>query len=70
VLQREAEEKLRVNQSLLAEVEQNIDLYNASISSVNACLEVMSCDRQKLPLLELTTLPLPTGSVNQTAVTV
>jgi replication fork clamp-binding protein CrfC len=65
VLQREAEEKLRVNQSLLAEVEQNIDLYNASISSVNACLEVMSCDRQKLPLLELTILPLPEPGVKQ-----
>jgi hypothetical protein len=70
VLQREAEEKLRLNQSLLAAVEQNIDLYNASISSVNACLEVMSCDRQKLPLLELTTLHLPANSVNPIAVAV
>jgi replication fork clamp-binding protein CrfC len=67
VLQREAEEKLRLNQSLLAEVEQNIDLYNASITGVNTCLEVMSCDRQKLPLLELTTLHLPSGIVSQIA---
>jgi replication fork clamp-binding protein CrfC len=53
VLQKEAEEKLRSNQRLLAELEQNIDLYNDAIVGLNACLEVMSCDRQKLPLLEL-----------------
>jgi replication fork clamp-binding protein CrfC len=53
VLQKEAEEKLRNQQSLLAELEQNIGLYDESIVGVNRCLEVMGCDRQKLPLIEL-----------------
>jgi replication fork clamp-binding protein CrfC len=53
VLQKEAEEKLRSSQRLLAELEQMMDRYNESIAGVNGCLEAMGCDRQRLPLLEL-----------------
>ncbi len=53
VLQKEAEEKLRNSQSLLAELEQDMSRYNTAIAGVNACLEVMGCDRQKLPLIEI-----------------
>jgi replication fork clamp-binding protein CrfC len=63
VLQKEAEEKLRSNQRLLAELEQNIDLYNDAIAGLNTCLEVMSCDRQKLPLLELETIHPPNRGI-------
>jgi hypothetical protein len=70
VLQKEAEEKLRSNQRLLAELEQNIDLYNGAIAGLNSCLEVMSCDRQKLPLLELATVHTPEKGVKQAILTV
>jgi replication fork clamp-binding protein CrfC len=52
-LQKEAEEKLRSNQRRLADLEQQIGLYNDAIAGLNTCLEVMGCDRQKLPLLVL-----------------
>jgi hypothetical protein len=37
----------------LADLEQQIGLYNEAIAGLNTCLEVMGCDRQKLPLLVL-----------------
>jgi replication fork clamp-binding protein CrfC len=69
VLQKEAEEKLRSNQRLLAELEQNIDLYNGAIAGLNSCLEVMSCDRQKLPLLELATVHSPEKAMKRADLT-
>jgi citrate lyase gamma subunit len=53
VLQKEAEEKFRANQQQMADLEQDISRYNDSIAGINGCLEVMGCDRQKLPLLDL-----------------
>ncbi len=51
VLDKEAEEKIRYNQRSQAEVEQKIGVYNQAIATVNACLELVQLDRQKLPAI-------------------
>ncbi len=51
VLDKEAEEKIRSNQQKQVELEQKIEHYNQSVSGINACLETMQLDRQKLPAI-------------------
>jgi replication fork clamp-binding protein CrfC len=61
VLDKEAEEKIRGNQRKQADLEQKIEQYNQAVAGINACLEVMQLDRQKLPVIskdELIILPL------------
>ena len=61
VLDKEAEEKIRGNQRKQADLEQKIEQYNQAVAGINACLEVMQLDRQKLPIIskdELIILPL------------
>jgi len=50
-LEKEAGDKIKNNQRLLAEVEQKIANYNKSIQGINSCLELMQLDRKKLPTL-------------------
>ncbi len=51
ILDKEAEEKIRSNQRQQVELEQKIEQYNQSVSGINACLETMQLDRQKLPAI-------------------
>ncbi len=51
ILDKEAEEKIRGNRQKQSELEQKIELYNQSTSGINACLEAMQLDRQKLPTI-------------------
>jgi hypothetical protein len=61
VLEKEAEEKIRQNQRQLAEVEQQIGVFNEAVEGINSCLEAMQLDRHRLPTLnhsELLFLPV------------
>jgi replication fork clamp-binding protein CrfC len=51
VLEKEAEEKIRQNQRLLADVEQKIGVFNEAVEGINGCLEMMQLDRHRLPTL-------------------
>jgi replication fork clamp-binding protein CrfC len=60
-LEKEAEEKIRQNQRQLAEVEQQIGVFNEAVEGINGCLEAMQLDRHRLPTLnqsELLLLPV------------
>jgi tetratricopeptide (TPR) repeat protein len=62
-LEKEAEEKIRQNQRLLAEVEQKIGVFNEAVEGINGCLEMMQLDRHRLPTLNQADLLLVnTGS--------
>jgi replication fork clamp-binding protein CrfC len=50
-LEKEAGEKIKNNQRLLAGVKSNIGAYNQAASAINACLEAMQLDRKKLPTI-------------------
>ncbi len=55
-LEKEADEKIRQNQRQLAEVEQQIDIYNQAVEGINSCLEAMQLDRHRLPILDRSVL--------------
>jgi membrane-bound lytic murein transglycosylase B len=57
-LEKEAEEKIRQNQRQLAEVEQQIGLFNDAVGGINSCLEAMQLDRHRLPTLDRSDLLL------------
>jgi len=50
-LEKEAEEKIRHNQRLQAEIEHNIEVYNQAVSGINNCLQAMQLDRKQLPVI-------------------
>jgi replication fork clamp-binding protein CrfC len=50
-LEKEAEEKIIVNQRLLSEVEQKIEVYNAAVIGINGCLEGMGLYDHKLAVI-------------------
>jgi hypothetical protein len=63
-LEKEAGDKIKNNQRLLAEVEQKIANYNKTVQSINSCLEAMQLDRKKLPTIspsDLATAIAPTN---------
>lgn len=59
-LEKEAEEKIKVIQRQQIQVQQNIDIYNQTISAINLCLESIQLDRQKLPEIQQSDLVFPT----------
>lgn len=63
-LEKEAGDKIKNNQRLLAEVEQKIANYNKTILSINSCLEAMQLDRKKLPTISPSDLATAIASPN------
>ena len=63
-LEKEAGDKIKNNQRLLADVEQKISAYNNTIQSINSCLESMQLDRKKLPTISPSDLAATIASPN------
>jgi replication fork clamp-binding protein CrfC len=64
-LEKEAQAKIDNNQRLQGDIKQNIDVYNAAVSSINACLEAMQLSRKRLPIISESDLSvLPTVAID------
>ena len=64
-LEKEAQVKLDKNRSLQVDLKVSISAYNAAVSNINACLEVMQLSRKKLPVISESDLSvLPTVAID------
>jgi hypothetical protein len=64
-LEKEAQAKIDNNRRLQGDIKQNIDAYNAAVSNINACLEVMQLSRKKLPIISESDLSVaPTMAID------
>jgi hypothetical protein len=64
-LEKEAEEKIKLNRKLQDEVEQKIADYNEAITGINSCLQGMLLNRYQLPVVgesDLTVIPSSVAS--------
>ena len=65
-LEKEAQTKIDHNRRLQGDIKQNIDAYNAAVSSINTCLEAMQLSRKKLPVISESDLSvvIPTVAID------
>ena len=66
-LEKEAEEKIKLNLKLQDEVEQRITAYNQAISGINSCLQGMLLNRYQLPVIGESDLKAMPSSVESEA---